>query len=403
MNRPITAPRAAYDRYFDTAWDRAWFSNGGPLVSEFEKRLSAYLEVEHAVVVCNATLGLSLLIQALELTGEVILPSYTFISSANVLKAAGVKPVHCDIRSADMNIDPEACAALITPRTSAVVATHIWGAPCDTSALQAICDDAGIALVYDAAHAFGVRHQGRPIGGFGRAEVFSLHATKVLQAFEGGVVTTDDGALADRLRLLRNFGFSGVDRVEIAGVNAKMSESHAAMGLANLDMIGETLAANRRRHELYADELAGIAGLRFHQPAPGASSNHHYAVAEIDADIFGLDRDGVVDLLFAENVLARRYFYPGGHRSIPHLPESGAPAALPVTEMVCERVLVLPAGAAIALEDVRAICGLIRSIAAHAPELAARLSDTGASRRRSARPDQVAPPGFSKPRTGSKP
>ncbi len=374
VNRPNAAPRTAFDNYFDEAWKTKRFSNGGPLLVRFEQRLSEYLDVADAVVVCNATIGLSLAIQALGLTGEIILPSYTFISSANAIKAAGLTPVFCDIRPHDMNMDPDACAALITPRTSAVLATHAWGEPCDTDALAAVCDTAGITLLYDAAHAFGVLHQGRKIGGFGRAEIFSLHATKVLHAFEGGVIATDDTKLADALRLRRNFGFTGVDQVEIAGLNAKMSEAHAAMGLANLDIIDEIIAANRRRHDAYAKGLSGLPGVQLNRPAAGATSNYHYVVADIDAAAFGLTRDALVDLLFAENVLARRYFHPGGHRSLPHLPEVGGPPSLPVTEAICERVLVLPAGAAIELQDVAAICDLIRRIAASAPEISARLS-----------------------------
>lgn len=373
VNRPNAAPRVSYDAYFDQAWDSSWFSNDGPLLVEFERRLQAYLGVGHCVVTCNATLALSLTIQALGLTGEVIVPSYTFISTANALKMAGLTPVFCDIRADDMNIDPEACAALITPLTSAVIATHIWGMPCDTDALQALCDAAGIVLIYDSAHAFGVEHQGRRIGSFGRAEIFSLHATKVLHAFEGGVIATDDDDLAADLRLRRNFGFSGVDQVKLAGVNAKMSEAHAAMGLANLDVLDATIAANRRCHDAYATGLAGVAGLHLHRPEQGQVSNYHYVVAEIDAAQFGLSRDALVDLLFAENIWARRYFTPGGHRSPPHMPPDGPPVSLPVTEAICERVLVLPAGAAIALEDVEVICTVIHKIAENAPAIAARL------------------------------
>ena len=373
VNRPNAAPRAAYDAYFDRAWDNSWFSNDGPLLIEFEQRLQAYLGVAHCVVTCNATLALSLSLEALGLSGEVIVPSYTFISTANALKMAGLTPVFCDVRAQDMTLDPEACAALITPRTSAVIPTHVWGAACDTDALQTLCDAAEIVLLYDSAHAFGVEHQGQKIGGFGRAEIFSLHATKVLHAFEGGVVSTDDAELAEDLRLWRNFGFSGVDQVEVGGVNAKMSEAHAAMGLANLDVLDATIAANKRCHDAYATGLAGVAGLHLHRPGPGQVSNYHYVVAEVDSAQFGLSRDALVDVLFGENIWARRYFYPGGHRAPPHLPQDGPPAPLPVTEAICERVLVLPAGAAIALKDVEAICAVIRAIGENAPEIAARL------------------------------
>lgn len=373
VNRPNAAPRAAFDAYFDQAWNQTWFSNDGPLLRAFEPRLQDYLGVDHCVVTCNATFALSLTLQALGLSGEVIVPSYTFISTANALKVAGLTPVFCDINADDMTLDVDDCAARITPRTSAVIATHVWGVPCDTDALQALCDKASIVLLYDAAHAFGGEHKDRKIGGFGRAEIFSLHATKVLHAFEGGVIATNDAELATDLRLRRNFGFAGVDRVDMAGVNAKMSEAHAAMGLANLDVLDQTIAANKRCHDAYATGLAGIAGLHLHRPEQGHVSNYHYVVAELDAARFGLSRDTLVNLLFAENIWARRYFHPGGHRATPHLPKDGTPVSLPVTEAMCERVLVLPAGAAIALRDVENICAVIRTIADNAPQIAAEL------------------------------
>ena len=373
VNKPNAAPRAAFETYFDQAWATSWFTNDGPLLQKLEARLAAWLGVGHCVATCNGTVALDLTIRALGLSGEVIVPAYTFVSTANALRLAGLTPVFCDIGAETMNIDAGACGALISEQTSAVIATHVWSKPCDTARLQAVCDAAGIVLLFDAAHAFGAEHLGRRIGGFGHAEIFSLHATKVLHSFEGGLVSTDDADLAADLRLRRNFGFSGADRIDLAGSNAKMSEAHAAMGLANLDALEATIAANRRCHDAYAKGLAGIGGLHLRRPAPEEVSNYHYVVAELDTAEFGLSRDSLVELLFAENVLARRYFHPGGHRMAPHLPESGPPPSLPVTEAVCERVIVLPAGAAIALEDVAAICDLIRLIAQNAPALAARL------------------------------
>ena len=374
VNKPNAAPRAAFEAYLDIAWERRWFSNDGPLLREFEARLAAYLGVAECVLTCNGTAALELTLRALNLTGEVILPSFTFISTANALVLAGLTPVFCDINAATMNIDCDACRALITEQTSAVIATHVWGRPCDTERLQAICDAAGIALLYDAAHAFGVEHLGRRIGGFGQAEIFSLHATKVLHAFEGGVISTNDASLAADLRLRRNFGFSAVDRIDMVGINAKMSEAHAAMGLANLDTLDTTIAANRACHDTYAEGLADIAGLRLCRPGPDEVSNYHYVIAEIDATEFGLNRDDFIDLLCAENILARRYFHPGCHRMTPYLPPEGPPPTLPVTEALCDRVLVLPAGAAIALKDVASICGLIRFASRHAASIALRLA-----------------------------
>ncbi|WGW06058.1 DegT/DnrJ/EryC1/StrS family aminotransferase [Tropicibacter oceani] len=367
VNRPQAPDRAVFDALLDQVWDRRWFTNDGPLVQELERRLCDYLDVPHCVLTSNATAALDLVIHALGLEGEVLLPSFTFISTAHLLHLRKLTPVFCEV-GADMMLDPADCAARMTTRTAAIIATHVWGSPCDIDALQALCDDRGIALLLDAAHAFGGRYKGRRLGGFGRAEVFSLHATKAFHACEGGLVTTSDADLAARLRLTRNFGFSGPDRVECAGVNAKMSELHAAMGLANLAGFEDSRAAAMRIHGAYARGLEGLPGLRLKSPPPEEENNHHYLVTEIDAAGFGMDRDALLALLTAENVWARRYFHPGGHRSPPHL---GHSPALPRTEALCARVLLLPAGAAATSEEVAQICRLIRFAAARAPEIRA--------------------------------
>lgn len=371
VNRPMAPDRAAFDALLDEAWERRWFTNDGPLVQQLEQQLAQMLEVPHCVLTCNATIALSLVLQALGVTGEVILPSYTFISTAHVLEMAGLTPVFCEV-GADMTLDPEACAALLSPRTGAVVPTHVWGRPCAIGALQDLCDRAGVPLVFDAAHGFGSRHDGQRLGRFGRAEIFSLHATKAFHACEGGLITTCDAELAARLRLMRNFGFSGSDRVDCAGTNAKMSELHAAMGLANLAIWPQTCAAARAVHAGYRRGLAGLPGLTLQVPPEAEDNNGHYVIAEIAPEVFGLSRDRLCELLAAENVLARRYFFPGGHLSPPYLARSRAAGLrLPRTEALCARVLVLPGGAAMAPEDVARICALIRFIAARAGEIAA--------------------------------
>ena len=258
VNRPAAPDRAAFDAMMDAVWERRWFTNDGPLVQELERRLSAFLDVPHCVLTSNATAGLDLVMQCLGIRGEVLLPSYTFISTAHLLALRGLTPVFCEVGT-DMALDPADAAARLTERTDAVVATHVWGSPCDIDGLGALCDAAGIPLLFDAAHAFGARHRGHPLGRFGRAEVFSLHATKAFHTCEGGLITTCDAALAEQLRLARNFGFSGSDRVDCTGVNAKMSELHAAMGLANLDAFPATRAAARAVHAAYRDGLARLA------------------------------------------------------------------------------------------------------------------------------------------------
>ncbi|MFW2545274.1 DegT/DnrJ/EryC1/StrS family aminotransferase [Primorskyibacter sp. 2E107] len=373
VNRPQAPERAVFDALMDDVWQRRWFTNDGPLVQELERRLSDWLDVPHAVLTCNATIALDLVMQGLGIEGEVLLPSYTFISTAHMLTLRGLTPVFCEV-GPDMLLDPEDCAARITPRTGAVVATHVWGSPCDIDGLQALCDEAGIPLIFDAAHAFGGRYKEHRIGRFGAAEIFSLHATKAFHACEGGLVTTCDGDLAARLRLTRNFGFSGSDRVECAGINAKMSELHAAMGLCNLDVFEQTRAAARAIHAGYRDGLAGVAGITLKCPAPEEDNNHHYVVCEIDESALGLSRDALLSVLSAENVFARRYFFPGGHRSPPHLARTEASGlSLPRTDAFCGRVLLLPGGSAAQPDEVARICTLIRFAAAQAEAIRDRL------------------------------
>jgi len=365
VNRPQAPDRAAFDALIDQVWDRRWFTNDGPLVQELEQRLCDYLDVPHCVLMANATIALDLVMTALDIRGEVLLPAYTFISTAHLLHLRGLTPVFCEV-GPDMTLDPADCATRLSDCTGAVVATHVWGNPCDIDALQELCDSAGVPLLLDAAHAFGARHKGQRLGRFGRAEVFSLHATKAFHACEGGLVTTTDADLAARLRLTRNFGFSGSGRVDCAGVNAKMSELHAAMGLCNLAAFPATRATARDVHAAYARGLDGLAGITLDCPAAQTDSNHHYVVAEIDADVLGLDRDALVALLTAENIWARRYFFPGGHRSPPHLSDA---AVLPLTDALCARVMVLPGGGAAGLADVNQICALLRFVVAQATSI----------------------------------
>lgn len=369
VTRPVAPDRASFDRLMDEVWESRRFTNDGPLVQMLEHRLSAFLDVPQCVLTSSAASALDLVMRAIGARGEVLLPSYTFISTAHSLHLAGLTPVFCDV-TADMTLDPVDCARRITDKTTAIVATHIWGKPCDIDGLQALCEDHGLALVFDAAHAFGSRYQGQRLGRFGRAEVFSLHATKAFHACEGGLITTMDPVLAQDLRQMRNFGLSGPDRVMRAGVNAKMSELHAAMGLCNLDAFEHTRAAARHVHDIYHHDLADIAGVHVIRNSDADDSSHHYVVAEVDSAQLGLTRDALYTILQAENILARRYFAPGGHRTLPHSQRPDvAGLCLPVTERLCDSVLVLPGGAACAPEDARQIAKVIRLAADQAKAL----------------------------------
>ena len=374
VGRPNVGDRTRLlDRIGDIL-DSRWLSNNGPYVREFEQRVADLAGVRHCVSTCNATMGIQLLVRALGLTGEVILPSLTFVASAHALAWQGLTPVFCDVDPVTHNLDPARVQELITPRTSAIMGVHLWGRPCDVDALDAVARRHGLVLIFDAAHAFACSHRGRMIGGFGRAEVFSFHATKFVNSFEGGAVVTDDDGLAERIRLTTNFGLSGPDEVALLGTNAKLSEAAAAMGLTSLDSLDEFVAVNRDNWHAYRAALRGVPGVHLAAFDPGERNNYQYVVVEVDEDRAGVSRDQLQAVLLAENVMARRYFHPGCHRLEPY--RSRDPHAgdrLPQTRRLAGRLLVLPSGTAIGRTEIRVIGEIIRLVVGSVPTVRRRL------------------------------
>ena len=349
---------------------RRWLTNGGSYVSDFEERIADISGVAHCVAMCNATIGLEIAIRALELKGEVIIPSFTFIATAHALQWQGITPIFCDIDRQSHCLDPEQVEQLITPRTTGIIGVHLWGRPCAIDSLTEIAARRGLKLLFDSAHAFGCSYQGRSIGGFGNAEVFSFHATKFLNSMEGGAVVTNDPELAQKFRLMRNFGFSHYDQTDSIGVNGKLNEVSAAMGLTNLESMAEFIAINLGHHKQYQDELAGLAGLSLVPYDEHERSNYQYVVLEIDEATTGVGRDQLMNILHAENVLARRYFYPGCHRMEPYRTlYANAPVSLPQTEFVAARVLTLPTGQGVTPASISGVCEIIRMVLENASEV----------------------------------
>jgi len=370
VNQPNLGHRKEFLARIEDMLDRRWFTNDGPYVAEFESRLAQRIGTAHCVAVSNGTTGLMLVSRAAELTGEVLVPSFTFVATAHALSWQGLEPVFCDIDPETWNIDPAACEKAITPETSAILGVHLFGRPCDAERLGEIARAHGLRLFFDAAHAFGCSHEGRAVGGLGDAEIFSFHSTKVLHTFEGGAIATDDDELADRLRILRNFGFRGTDDVAAVGINAKMPEFAAAMGLSNLDAFDGMVEGNRATFDAYEAGIARVPGLRLRGYEPGEQHNWQYIVIEVVDEELGLSRDELLQTLEAENVLARRYFYPGCHRAEPY--RSQHPSAgedLPSTEKALERVMVLPGGQGVAPEQAALVCDLLAVAAEQADHL----------------------------------
>jgi dTDP-4-amino-4,6-dideoxygalactose transaminase len=375
VGRPNIGNRRVFRRRVDDIMERHWLTNGGPYVDDFERRIAKFTGVKHCIATSNATVALEIAIRALGMTGEVIVPSFTFVATVHALQWQGITPVFCDIDPATHNIDPGKVAELITSRTSGILAVHLWGRPCPIAKLQLLAKRRGLALLFDAAHAFASKYRGCTIGGFGEAEVLSFHATKFINAGEGGAVVTNNDDLASRSRLMTNFGFSGFDKVISIGTNAKMSELSAALGLTNLESIGRFSRVNRGNFELYGERLSDVGGVSVIGHDQKKEINHQYVVVEVDAVKAGLTRDQLLAVLQAENVLARRYFYPGVHRMDPYrLKFPNAGRCLLATEAVADRVLVLPTGTGVTRADIRKVCAIIRFAIAHSGEIQTALA-----------------------------
>jgi dTDP-4-amino-4,6-dideoxygalactose transaminase len=375
VGRPNIGDRARLMERINQILDSKWLTNGGPYVREFERRIADLAQVKHCIAMCNATIALEIVIRALDLQGEVIVPSFTFVATANALQWQEITPVFCDLDPRTHTLDPNQVEQMITPRTTGIMGVHLWGQACDVESLTEIAGRRGLKLIFDSTHALGCSYQGRMIGAFGNAEVFSFHATKLINSLEGGAVVTNDDELARKIRLMKNFGFTSYDQTSYIGINGKMNEVAAAMGLTNLESLDDFIAVNRRNYELYARELAGLEGIALLLYPKGEKWNYQYVVLDIDESKTILTRDELIEILHRENVLARRYFYPGCHRMEPYrsaFPDAGL--RLPETERLANRVLCLPTGTAVEERQISIIGGILRLVLEHRAEIKRRLN-----------------------------
>jgi dTDP-4-amino-4,6-dideoxygalactose transaminase len=375
VGRPNIGDREQFLERINEMFDQRRLSNNGPFVRELEEKLAAFLGVKHCIAMCNATIALEITARALGLQGEVIVPSFTFVASAHALQWQEITPIFCDVDPVTHNIDPSRIESLLTPRTSGILGVHVWGRACDVDALGEIARKHHLKLMFDAAHAFACTYHGQMIGGFGDAEVFSFHATKFFNSFEGGAVTTNNDELARRLRGMRNFGFAGLDMVVDIGTNGKMSEVSAAMGLTSLESLDDFIKVNYENYLAYSRGLEDIPGVQLIKYTEKEENNYQYVVIEIDEGAAGLSRDMLVKILHAENILARRYFYPGCHQMEPYrsyFPNAGL--LLPETEKLTLKVLQLPTGTAVRGAEIDQICELIRFVFAHGSDIRASIA-----------------------------
>ena len=362
VGRPNIGNREAFLKYAEEIFDRRWLTNNGPVVQEFEQKVADLHKVKHCVAMCNGTIALEIAIRALGLEDEVIIPSYTFIATAHALHWQAITPVFADIDPVTHTLDPEAVRSMITPRTTGIIGVHLWGNIAETEALQTIADDHDLKLMFDAAHAFGCSRKGTMVGNFGACEVLSFHATKFFNTFEGGAVLTNDDELAETMRLMRNFGFSGMDNVIHPGTNGKMIEVVAAMGIVNLDAIDGVIEANRNNYHAYREALSALPGISLMACDESEPNNYQYMVMEVSEEC-PATRDRIIEVLHAENILARKYFWPGCHNMKPYkelYPHSGL--LLPNTLQVADRVIVLPTGTNMDIEKIKLVVSVIEII-----------------------------------------
>lgn len=355
--------------------DSGWITNNGPLVKQFENEICDLTGANHCIAVCNGTMALQIMAKACGLKGEVIMPALTFIATAHAMEWIGLKPVFADVNPDSHTLDVESVRNCITPETSAILGVHLWGNPCDVDGLQDVAEEFGLKLLFDACHAFGCQSQGRSVGTLGDAEAFSFHATKFVHSLEGGAVLTQSAALAEQMRLMRNFGITGLNTVDSAGINGKLNDVAAAVGLTSLEFTAERMQHNRTLQLTYRNQLANCPGLRLLSNTADNGGNGQYAVVLVDNAEFGLSRDSLLQLLRAEGIFARSYFVPGCHRSMPYVSSTThSPVLLPTTNSVLDSVLQFPVGPAVTLAAVTQIVRYLKWINRHAESIQDRLT-----------------------------
>lgn len=359
VTQPSLPPLEDLLPYLERIWTTRILTNLGPLHQELEAALASYLGVAYLSLFNNGTIALLCALRALKLSGEVVTTPYSFVATTHALTWAGLTPVFADIDAATFNLDPARVEAALTPRTSAILPVHCYGYPCDVDGLEAVARRRGLPVVYDAAHAFGACRQGRSLLEYGDVAVLSFHATKVFNTFEGGAVVCRDAATKQAVDRLRNFGFVDEVTIDQVGLNGKMNEVQAAMGLAQLRYVGAAIARRRAIDAQYRRVLAGVRGIHCPQPPAGTESNCGYFPVLVGPD-HRLGRDGLYARLREHQILARRYFHPLLSTVAPyHERPSAVPDNLPNATRIASQILCLPIFPAMSDADVARVAGLV--------------------------------------------
>jgi dTDP-4-amino-4,6-dideoxygalactose transaminase len=361
VTEPFLPPLDEFIPYLEDIWNRKWLTNNGFYHQELEKALCERLKVPYTSLFTNGTLPLMVALQALEITGEVITTPYSFVATTHALWWNNIKPVFIDIDEKTSNLDPDKIEAAITPRTTAILPVHVYGAPCDTEAIQRIADKHGLKVIYDAAHAFGVEKNGKSILTAGDISTLSFHATKTYNTAEGGALICHNEITKKKIDYLKNFGFASETEVTMPGINGKMDEIRSALGLLNLKYVDNAIEKRRQVALQYRRVLANTPGITIIDEIPDVKSNYSYFPVFINKDEYGMSRDDLYEKLKSHNIYGRRYFYPLISTFSPYRDlDSARPENLPVATKLADRVLCLPIYADLGMEDVERICEIIR-------------------------------------------
>lgn len=369
VTSPLLPDLGEFNEYLKKIWDSKWITNNGQFHQQLEKALAEYLGVPYVSLFTNGTLPLITALQALRITGEVITTPYSFVATTHALWWNGIKPVFVDIDPSTGCMDPERIEAAITPRTTAILPVHVYGKPCDVDAIQDIADKYGLKVIYDAAHAFGVKVDSRQSKTLSKGEgdyvsvlnagdlsTLSFHATKVFNTVEGGAMVMHDAKMKQRIDYLKNFGFANETTVVGPGINSKMDEIRSAYGLLNLKQVDKAIEARHQVAIKYREALRNVEGITFFDDMPGVRHNYSYFPIFIDAQKYGMTRDELYAKMKSQNVLGRRYFYPlisefSTYRGL----ESAAPDNLPNAHKMADTVICLPMHHLLSDEDVQRV------------------------------------------------
>lgn len=351
VTKPFLPPQQEYQKYLDGIWQRNWLTNNGPLVNELELQLKEYLGLEHLLFLGNGTIAIQIAIKALELKGEIITTPFSYVATTSSIVWEGCRPVFVDIDPETFNIDPTKIESAITPETSAILATHVYGNPCDIDAIQEIAERHGLKIIYDAAHCFGTLYKGRSVFEYGDISTASFHATKVFHTIEGGAVITKDPELLRKMAFLRNFGHDGPEKFNGVGINGKNSEFHAAMGLCNLRYIDQILAKRKDQYSYYLEKLREL-NLKFVKIDKVGQSNYSYFPILFEDESQLLKAK---EALERQQIFPRRYFYPGLN-SLDYAKGSGCP----ISDKISSRVLCLPMHDELSKEELDLVLRIIK-------------------------------------------